>query len=204
MLRLLLGLSLTLPLGLSLSACDNEQPPAAPGGGGGLGTEFPPFPGTGGTGAGGIGGTAGSGATSGAAGGGGNGGMAGNGGVGGAAVRGACANPDDRMALADFGLPPAARQAAASCGMTAPRCGALPDRALCISQATTCIEGRIQGISNDCATCFGELSWCGIGCNNDCIRDPCGDCLSCGGGSYAQCQARLYECTGMLPADCEL
>ena len=208
MLRPILGLTLTLLLALSLCACDDEQPPAAPGAGGNVGpgtggTAPPPFPGTGGTGVGGIGGSAGSGA----AGGGGNGGMAGNGGVGGAVTPGACESPNDIAALIALIPGSNARQVAADCALNEPQCQPfLTNEEAFTNCVRDCVVLNVPGLSPECATCYGELGWCAGACNVNCVLDACNEtvCEDCtqGGSNYPQCFARLNECAGRPSRDC--
>lgn len=187
---------------LGVGACAEDGPPPAPGGGGSglIPGGGPGSGGSGGSGFGGNAGRAGSGGVSGASGVGGAG-LGGNGGAGGVEAPGACENEDDLMALAALGDPSEARRASATCGTTV--CSGSVSQSQCVEDATTCLTGRIDGISEPCATCYADLAWCaGLLCNPLCSLNPCGDCLTCGGGSYAQCLETLSACTGPLPAEC--
>jgi hypothetical protein len=132
----------------------------------------------------------------------GGGGTGGTGGGGGSAELGACENEDDLMVLAGLSDPSEARRISGVCGQT--WCGGT--ESFCVSNATTCVENFIPGLSSECASCYARLAWCaGILCNPTCASNACGACLTltnCNGGTYAQCQQQLNECAGRLPPEC--
>ena len=192
-----------LLLSFALAACNQSSTPAAPGGGTG-GTVGPPATGgSGGTGTGGSGGTAGGSGTGGSAGmggaAGGNGGAGGSGGIG--LGDGACDNVDDLDALSGL-LPNNARNVAASCGVA---CAALTVEALYVQCVVECVQDDVPGLSEGCATCYGDFAWClGLGCNSNCEIDACDPVCesetSCPG--YGSCFADLNQCAGRNSRDC--
>jgi hypothetical protein len=207
MYRSLLAHGIAVLLAAGLTACNETQTPAAPGGGTGgiIG------PGTGGSGGSGTGGTGG---VAGMAGAGGTGGAAGNGGVGGAGAvggmggvgigDGACNNATDLQALADL-QPNNARQVSAQCATVDCSSEFGQGQAAFTSCMTTCMGDNVPNFSLDCATCYVDLAWCaGSLCNTACANTPCGaDCLDCGpNGKYAVCVQSLTQCAGRMSVDC--
>jgi len=128
----------------------------------------------------GAGGAAGSGGTAGTGGSAGAGGSAGVGGAGGAVSSGACENVDDIAIIT--AAEPIVRQIGANCGLAPSSCAALSDQAFadCV---TSCIESALPGITQPCATCYGEEVLCSfnLGCLSACSgTDACSPlCLSC-------------------------
>jgi hypothetical protein len=162
---------------LMLAACGGEGPPASPGGIG-----KPPGPITGGGGNGGTGGV---------------GGTGGTGGTGGGA-NGACDDMSDLDAIE--GSEPSVRDIARNCGITECALFALngPAYQICVD---ACVESNVEGLSTQCARCYGALERCGRDaiCFESCSLNTCSvfclDCLEAAG-----CISGFEECRG-LPGD---
>jgi hypothetical protein len=166
---------------LMLAACGGERPPASPGGIG-----KPPGPITGGGGNGGTGGVGGTGGT---------GGMGGAGGV----SNGACDNRSDLDVIVGAGT--SVRVVARDCGLTvlcADAVGSGPAYEVCV---TNCVERDVDGLSSECADCYGALERCSYAgfCFESCRLEACGavcnNCLETAG-----CLSEFEDCRG-LPGD---
>jgi hypothetical protein len=213
-------------LAMSIAACSESGPPAAPGGGTGAsgGTiVFPPTggaggdAGTGGSATGGSGGTSGSGGSvgSGGSGGtvgtGGQGGETGTGGLGGIIPTAACANGSDNQLLTDLvtgAIPTNGRYVAHLCGDTTCAPSVADGEAAFRACATDCIVEAISGLSNACGACYGRLAWDAVsgGCNATCSETPesaCGvACAICDNDNYRNWLDDLDECAGRRSEDC--
>jgi hypothetical protein len=129
------------------------------------------------------------------------GGMSGAGGGGGAGgdVPGTCANDSDLQALASGG---SVRDVARDCGVF--RCGGVASDAEAYQACVdACIENDVQGISTDCAACYGAIERCGLDsfCQLRCQTDTCSAmCLSC--LEQAGCSAEFETCRGIEGIEC--
>jgi hypothetical protein len=168
-----------LLLAVFASGCgEPSQPPAAPGGGGGPVNVTGVNGGTGGSdGAGGVGGA---------------------GGAGGKAA-GACDNASDLEAL---GVTGGVRDVARDCGVL--RCAGMVANSdayeACIS---SCVENDVQGLSSECAGCYGSMERCGFDsfCQLRCRNDTCDPiCLSC--LRIAGCIEEFEVCRGLAGNEC--
>ncbi|MGB5694867.1 MAG: hypothetical protein WBM46_04370 [Polyangiales bacterium] len=164
-------------LALLVVGCAEETFPGAPGGGNGR----PPLVGIGG----GPGGSGGS-----------DGGV--DAGPDGGDFKGACDNGADLDAIENAG--DRIRNLAQDCGLFS--CinliGIGQQYANCVSG---CVESSVQGLSAECAACYGSAEQCGVAafCGARCQSNTCStDCLDC--LESAGCLLDLEECRG-LPGD---
>jgi hypothetical protein len=129
------------------------------------------------------------GGTGGAAGMGGSAGMGGEGGMGGMATpTDACTNVDDLAIVCDAGFGDEVSTCArAESGQGGPTADCLV---------------RDTGVSQDCATCYGNVTQCIFdSCLADCATDPDSEeCLQCRADN---CDTAFNSCTGDLMAGCE-
>ena len=132
---------------------------------------------------------------------GGTSGTGGNGGAGGAGGEdaGACANDSDLQALAGAG---SVRDVARDCGLF--RCGgSVSDGDSFEACVDACLENDVQGVSSECAACYGALERCGLDsfCQLRCQSDTCSAmCLSC--IDQAGCTEEFEACRGITGAEC--
>ena len=198
---LLSGLAILLAFGLT--ACNDDNIPAAPGGGGGSSGTIPPIGGSGGTGgSSGTGGGAGNGGSAGQGGGvGGAGGIGGAGGMGGGVLLGDCSNASDFAELASL-APSNARTLAASVTVSNACINVFPDRVAFNACVVGGIQASLPDLSLACSTCYADLAWCSLpNCNVACQNDSCVPiCLTCEG--YEACREALNRCTGRTPPEC--
>ena len=171
---------LFLFIALTLSCGEASRAPAAPGGAGG-----PNVVGMNG------GGT-------------GSGGSAGAGGAGGAGGEsfGACDNASDLEILASSGN---VRDTARDCGGLGRCNGDDPNLNGDVYEGciTACVENDVQGISNECASCYGALERCGLDsfCRLRCQLNTCSPmCLSC--LRIAGCTEEFESCRGLEGTEC--
>ncbi len=127
---------------------------------------------------------------------GGTGGSGLDGGVDGGVGAGACDNPADLDAVA------AANLNAVTTFCTGLVClttiGNSPSYEQCVNE---CVERNVQGLSSECADCYGGVARCGLNafCLSVCQFNTCGlQCLNC--LSFAGCLTEFEECRG-LPGD---
>jgi hypothetical protein len=123
-----------------------------------------------------------------------NGGV--DGGVDGGVGAGACDNPADLDAVA------AANLNAVTTFCTGLVClitiGNSPSYEQCVN---ACVERNVQGLSSECADCYGGVARCGLDafCLSVCQFNTCGlQCLNC--LSFVGCLTEFEECRG-LPGD---
>lgn len=134
------------------------------------------------------------------------GGDDGQGGVGGSGAGGpsgepvgACDNDSDLQVLASAG---GVRDVARDCGIL--RCsGAIGDTNVYEACVEACIENDVQGISTECAGCYGEMERCGFEsfCQLRCQSNTCSPmCLSC--LNDAGCTEEFEACRGLTGSEC--
>jgi hypothetical protein len=168
-----------LIVALGVCGCADNAPPPPPGGAGPI---VPP------------GGFAGSG---------GSGGVGGNGGAGGAGglPRGDCDNASDFSAIE--GAAQNLRTISANCGASvecAANIGNSAQYGLCV---TGCVEEGVNGLSIECAACYGDLERCTLDafCRDSCQLNPCGLlCANC--LENAGCITEYEQCRGVSRDGC--